>query len=634
MPTVDALDPDHPALDYPDADRPLAAAPFVLLDDARHEGAAAARLYRDPVAVVTAMRPADVLPALARLEALSGQGHHLAGMLTYEAGLALEPRLAPLLPARSGQAPLLWFGAFAGYTSIAAADMPAWLERRHKGLFASIGPLEPQVSPGAYQQSFARLQQAITEGDIYQANLTFPLAGPWAGDPLALYAALRPNAAAGHGGIVHDGADWWLSFSPELLFSLAGKAVRVRPMKGTRPRGADMAEDEALRADLAASPKDRAENLMIVDLMRNDLSRVARAGSVRVKQPFAIESYPTVHQMVSTVCGELPPDRNAFDLLRALFPCGSITGAPKIRAMELIAEVERDPRQLYCGSIGRIDPSGDAAFNVAIRTLRLETDGTGGNQPGGRAVLGVGSAIVADSQALPEWRECLVKGGFVRQSGRSPTAGPATGQVARFDLIETMRFTPENGIPLLELHLERLRGSAETLGFSFDRHALRNAIQALCFDADKPSRLRIVASRSGAFALELSDIPPLLPQPAICAILPLPVDEGDWRLRHKTTDRRFYEAGLTVAKEAGAHEALFLRDDGHVTEGCFTNIFVERDGGLLTPPTSLGLLPGVLRRSLLDEGRAVEAALTLDDLAPGFLIGNALRGLMPARLLT
>jgi para-aminobenzoate synthetase/4-amino-4-deoxychorismate lyase len=288
--------------------------------------------------------------------------------------------------------------------------------------------------------------------------------------------------------------------------------------------------------------------------------------------------------------------------------------------MELIGEVERDPRGAYCGSIGRIDPTGDAAFNVAIRTLRLSGDGT----PGSRAVLGVGSAIVADSQALAEWRECLVKGGFVREPGAP----------AQFDLIETMRFTPEEGIPLLESHLERIRASAQDLGFTFDRHAVRNAIQALCFDAEHPAKLRLVASRSGAFSLELANMPPAQAGPLVCAVLPLPVDSGDWRLRHKTTDRGFYEAGLAAGRAAGAGETLFVCDDGRLTEGCYTNIFVERDGTLLTPPAALGLLPGVLRRSLIEAGRAREAELTLDDLTGDFLVGNALRGLMPARLLT
>ena len=603
-------------------------APFILLDDARAQGASDARLYRDPVELVVARRPEEVAPALDRIAELNRQGHDMAGYLAYEAGLALEDRLFPLAAARTGaDGPLVWFAAFRGYRTIRASEVPGWLEAEAQGPAGGIGPLEPQLSQGGHARAFARLTRAIRDGDIYQANLTLPLAGSWHGDPLALYAAIRPVAGAGHGGVIWDGAQWLLSFSPELFFTLREGAATVRPMKGTRPRGRDGAEDARLAAELAASAKDRAENLMIVDLMRNDLSRIALPGSVRVEAPFAVETYPTLHQMVTTVRARLQPGKDAIDMLRALFPCGSITGAPKIRAMELIAEVERDPRGAYCGAIGRIDApasdggtgngAGDAAFNVAIRTLRL----TPGENGAGRAVLGVGSAIVADSHAVAEWRECLVKGGFVRSSAAS------------FDLIETMAFTPEDGIPLLELHLERIRASATELGFSFDRHALRNAIQALCFDAEGPSRLRLVVSRSGAYALELGAMPAALPVPAVCGVLPLPVDPGDWRLRHKTSDRGFYEEALKVAQDKGAHEALFLRDDGLVTEGSFTNLFVERGGTLLTPRAERGLLPGVLRRSLIEVGRAAEADLTLADLADGFLIGNALRGLMPARLL-
>ncbi|MGH6786361.1 MAG: aminodeoxychorismate synthase component I [Novosphingobium sp.] len=598
------------------------AAPFILLDDARPDGASEARLYRDPAEIVVARSAAEVAPGLARIDALRAGGAELAGYIAYEAGLALEPRLAPLAAARTGAAgPLLWFGAFAGYETIAAAEVSAWLAAQAGGP-ASIGPLDPQLSPGGYAAAFAALQEAIAAGDIYQANLTFPLSGAFRGDPIALYAAIRPAAGAGYGGVLFDGTHWLLSFSPELFVALKGDAATVKPMKGTRPRGRDAAEDAALAAELAASEKDRAENLMIVDLLRNDLSRVAEAGSVRVERPFAVESYPTVHQMTSTVRATLQPRRGALDLVRALFPCGSITGAPKIRAMELIDRTERDARGVYCGAIGRIDPTGDAAFNVAIRTLRLAPDSTGGAESRrGKAVLGVGSAIVADSEGLAEWRECLVKGGFVR------------GTAAGFDLIETMAFTPEAGIALLELHLERLKASAAELGFAFDRHAARNAIQALCFEARGAAKVRLTVARSGAYALELAPLPQALPDPAPCAVLRLPVDPGDWRLRHKSSDRGFYEAGLAAARGAGAAEALFVRDDGLITEGSFTNLFVGHEGALLTPPAARGLLPGVLRRSLLDRGDAREAELTLGDLADGFLLGNAVRGLLPARLL-
>ncbi len=597
--------------------------PFLLLDDARASGAADALLYETPHEVFVARRPEDVEAVLAKAEAARRSGGELAGYIAYEAGLALEPKLAGLAAARTGASgPLVWLGLFDPPQQIAADDVPDWLAARSQGT-GSIGPLEPQVSQGAYEEAFAQLQEAIRAGDIYQANLTFPLAGSYSGDPLGLYAALRPAASAGYGGVLYDGSHWLLSLSPELFVSLKGREAKAKPMKGTRPRGASEAEDAALAEELAGSVKDKAENLMIVDLMRNDLSRVAEPGSVRVDAPFAVESYPTVHQMVSLVRARLQEGKGALDLVRALFPCGSITGAPKIRAMELIDEVETAPRGPYCGAMGRIGADGDAAFNVAIRTLRL----TEIENRRGKAVMGVGGAIVADSEPRTEWREALLKGAFLRKSTADHTA-------PQFDLIETMRFTPEEGIALLEAHLSRMKDSARELGFAFDRHEARNQLHACCFLLDRPARVRLMASRSGAIVLDAQDMPPAWPEPARCIVLPLPVDEGDWRLRHKTTDRGFYDAGRDVAAGKGAQEALFVREDGLLTEGCITSIFVERDGVLLTPPTTLGLLPGVFRQSLLDVGKAREAELRIEDLQDGFFLGNALRGLMKARLLT
>ncbi|KUR73737.1 aminobenzoate synthetase [Novosphingobium fuchskuhlense] len=609
----------------------MTATPFILLDDARVEGArnartAPARLYTVPDEIVVARRLDEVDSALARIGAAPG---HWAGMIAYEAGLALEPRLAARLPARTGAAgPLVWFARFAEMREMTGAEAEAWLDAAVAGK-GRLGPLDPLVSPGGYAQGFDRLKSAICAGDIYQANYTFELGGTWEGDPLAIYRALRGDARSGYGAIIWDGAHWHLSVSPELFFTLEEGRAEVRPMKGTAPRGRTAEEDAAYKAALAGSVKDLAENLMIVDLMRNDLARVAEPGSVRVEAPFAVETYPTVHQMVTTVHARLQPGADARDLVRAIFPCGSITGAPKIRAMELIDEIERDARGLYCGAIGRIDApldddgadqqAGEAAFNVAIRTVRLLPDFPGAGR--GRATMGVGSAVVADSAALPEWRECLVKGDVLRLEASSA------------DLIETMAFDPAMGIALLELHLERMKASAAELGFEFDRHALRNAIHVLCFDLDVPSRVRLLVSKAGAHALDAAPLPPALPDPAICAVLPLPVAEGDWRLRHKTTDRNFYEGALRAAKAAGAHEALLLRDDGRLTEGSFTNLFVPRGDVLVTPPAVLGLLPGILRRSLLESGRAIEGDVTMADLEASFFIGNALRGLMPARLL-
>ena len=598
--------------------------PLVLLDDARVAGAADAQLFEDPAEIFVARRAEEVARVLAAADAARREkGGSLAGYLAYEAGLALEYRLAPLAASRTGGAgPLVWLGRFENHRTIPAAEVPDFLSERGEGK-ATLGPLDPQISPAAYEEAFDALQQAIAAGDIYQANLTFPLAGGFTGDPLALYAALRPAARAGYGGVVFDGDRWLLSLSPELFVSLKGREAKVKPMKGTRPRASDETADRALRDELAASEKDRAENLMIVDLLRNDLSRVAEAGSVRVEDAFAVETYPTVHQMVTTVRARLSEDAGPMELLTALFPCGSITGAPKIRAMELIAGIERGSRGPYCGAIGRIDPSGDAAFNVAIRTLRL----TEIENARGKAELGVGGAIVAGSDVHTEWREALTKGAFARASGPE-------WQSPAVDLIETMLFEPRTGIAELEAHIQRMRDSAAELGISFDRHEARNQIQALCFDLEGPACVRLMASRGGALALEARPLPPAWPDPALAILLPLPVDSGDWRLRHKTSDRGFYEDARRAALAEGADEAIFVRDDGLVTEGAITNVFVECEGVLVTPPTALGLLPGVMRARLLTNGRAREGELTIADLEGGFLLGNALRGLMPAQIKT
>ncbi|WBY17205.1 aminodeoxychorismate synthase component I [Erythrobacteraceae bacterium WH01K] len=606
------------------AKRMVERQPFVLLDDARVDGAADAHAYSDARALFVAYRPDQVEDVLARARTAQAEGGGtLAGYIAYEAGLALEPKLQPLAASRSGAAgPLVWLGLFDRCETMPAAAVPGWLEARAEGT-AALGPLEPQLSPGAHADAFAALQEAIRAGDIYQANLTLPLAGSYRGDPMALYAALRPAAQAGYGGVIFDGTDWLLSLSPELFVSLKDGTVRAKPMKGTRPRSADPKTDAALAQELAASDKERAENLMIVDLMRNDLSRVAEPGTVGVDEPFKVEHYPSVHQMVTTVTARLDDKHDVFDLVRAIFPCGSITGAPKIRAMELIAQTERDARGPYCGAIGRIDAKGDAAFNVAIRTLRLTPIENGQ----GRAVLGVGAGIVADSAALPEWRETMVKGSFARTS--TPQAG-----AAGFDLIETMHFDPETGIALLERHLERLKASAAELGFTFDRHESRNRIQSLCFDLEDAAKVRLLASRGGEIALEAAPLPPVPDNPLKCIILPLPVDPGDFRLRHKTTDRGFYEDALAAARDAGAQEALFIRDDGLLTEGSWTSLFAPRDGTLVTPALDLGLLPGVRRAQLLDSGDAVVGAVRIEDLEDGFKLANAVRGLMDAELLT
>lgn len=574
------------------------AAPFVLLHDAR-AGLDHARLYRAPRRVLTAWTPDEVHDLLAAIRAWPGAA---AGFLSYGAGAAFEPA-AGGEPAST--TPLGWFGLFDGFEEV--ADVAALLPDP-AGVWT--GAPEPEPSRADYRAMFDAAQALIRAGDLYQLNLTFRARVPFIGDPLALYAGLRQTAGVGWSALVATGTQTILSLSPEMFFTRDGDMLVSRPMKGTARRHPDPAIDLAVARTLATDTKQRAENLMIVDLMRNDLSRVAVAGSVAVPELFAVERYPTVHQLTSKVTATLARECDSIDVLSALFPCGSITGAPKVRAMQAIAAVERgSPRGAYTGAIGRIDADGSAAFNVAIRTLTID-------EGADHAVIGIGGGIVADSRVDDEWDEAIAKAAFLAGARR------------RVDLLETMAFDPDEGVLRIERHLERLRNSAAALGFAFDRHAARNELQAATFRLRAAARVRLMVSQSGAVAIEVAAAPPPPDQPLRIALAPLPVGERDWRLRHKTSDRRFYDAARTAS---GADEVVFFTPDGRLTEGSFTNLFVPRGDTLVTPRTG-SLLPGVLRGELLDTGKAIEGNVVAEDLRDGLFVGNALRGLMRATL--
>lgn len=599
----------------------FADGPFVLLDDAREESAAPTRLYRDPVSVISTTKWEEWDVCLREFESAQRAGHHLAGYWSYEAGLALEQRLRDRRP-RSLPTPLLWFGIFRDYQEL---DDPTLLDHLPDPTGAWLGRLHPGVSRSHYDVTFDQVQAYIEGGDVYQANLTFRAQARYAGHPLALYAAVRERAKAGYGGAIFDGQNWMLSFSPELFFALKDGRITAKPMKGTAARLADADADAIVRDTLLHDPKQQAENLMIVDLLRNDLSKVAISGTVDVPELFHVESYPTIHQMTSTVTAQLDTDRDVVDILRQIFPCGSITGAPKIRAMEIIDELETDPRGIYCGSIGRIDPPksnghSDAAFNVAIRTFHISTDD---EQDDKKLSIGLGSGIVADSKGHEEWRECLAKGEFAKVESEAPV-----------DLIETMAFDPAHGIHRLEPHLERMKASAAALEFEFDRHAARNSIQAVTFHQEDPAVIRLMLAKSGEVAIELRPKPAPLSEPVQCRLVPMHANAADYRLHHKTSDRRVYKiTGEDDGLNADVHP-IFVDAAGYVTEGAIWNVFVEQDEKLLTPPLSRGVLPGVLRRELLESSKAVEADLRAEDLEGGFLLGNSVRGLVDAETVT
>ena len=565
--------------------------------------------FSAPQRILAADDGPGILAALREVEAATEQGLWAAGYLSYEAGFVFEERLAPHLPAPGG-APLLWFGLYAAPERLDAAEV----DRR---LAAAAGPaggeatgIVPQLDSEGYRQAFDRVQALIAAGDTYQVNLTLKASFTLAGDPVALYRALCSKQAVAYGALINTGEQWILSRSPELFVASRGGTLSARPMKGTLPRGRNAAEDEAARAALAADAKNRAENLMIVDLLRNDLGRIAEIGSVKVTDLYTVETYSTLHTMTSGITARRRPGVSTTALLANLFPCGSITGAPKLRAMEIIRDVETGPRGVYTGSIGYVAPGGDLMLNVAIRTAVIGADG--------RGEIGIGGGVVADSTAEDEYAEALLKMAFFTRP-----AEPVT-------LIETMLWRQEGGYVLLDRHLDRMAQSAAIFALPFDHAAILALLEGM--DHAAPAmRVRLTLDATGPAVTAVA----LPASPAVFrfAIAPERLDSQSLWLRHKTTNRAFYDEPRQQAHAAhGVDEVIFRNERGEVTEGSITNIFVQRNGVLLTPPLSSGLLPGTLRAQLLAQGEAVEQVLTLDDLesAEAIWLGNSVRGLMRA----
>ncbi|QLH51640.1 MAG: aminodeoxychorismate synthase component I [Candidatus Accumulibacter cognatus] len=560
----------------------------------------------------TAADPVRVFDVVERTLAA---GNWVALAADYALGASLEPILAKPPPGRT----LLRAWVFEQAEWLDPPMVHTFLAEQVAGLpeyqrLAGIAELSPGVDAAKHAEQVRQIGHWIADGDCYQINLTFPLTFRIYGHPLALYTRLRERQPVRYGGYIGCGQEAILSFSPELFFERSGSRVVTRPMKGTAPRGGTPRADQEWRAALLSSAKERAENIMIVDLLRNDLGRLAQPGKVRVEALCEAEAYPTLWQMVSTVAADLPATP-LIELFGSLFPCGSITGAPKIRAMQRIAELEESPRGLYTGALGWLAPTGDCRFNVAIRTIEMGTDQ--------RARMGVGSGIVADADPASEYAECLLKGSFL------------TAFDPGFELFETLRL--EDGeYSWLPLHLDRLQASARGLGFAC---ALPTVSAVLAAEAaGRPRgvfRVRLTLAHDGSCRVTAS---PFMDEPgrqwkARLAAEALPDD--DYLLRHKTTARIRYERALAVLTACPAvFDTIFLNTRGEVCEGARSNVFVERDGVLLTPPLHCGLLPGVLRRQLLESGRAREQVLRLEDLrgASRLYLGNALRGLLPVLL--
>ncbi|MEI6756980.1 MAG: aminodeoxychorismate synthase component I [Chlorobium sp.] len=576
---------------------------------------AEALLFSTPLEVITLLSLSGLEEFFCRLEEKVAEGFFLAGWLGYEAGAGFEPSLCATYDETQPHSPLGWFGVYREPERFSAGEVAEIFADDRA--FSDVLPedLAFNLSEEEFREKLSILKDEIAAGNVYQVNFTGRYRFSFSGSAPALFGALRAAQPSSFTAFLKTGERTILSFSPELFFQKRGSVIETRPMKGTAPRGVTSEEDSRLREGLAGCKKNRAENLMIVDLLRNDLGRICKPGSVGVAGLFATESYPTLHQMVSTIRGEEREGVGLYELFRALFPCGSVTGAPKIKAMKLIQALEPEPRGIYTGAIGFITPDRDMLFNVAIRTLELS---------GTEGLYGSGSGIVWDSDAGEEFRECQLKAKIL---------GGSTFH--SFGLFESILWNRH--YLWLEEHLARLASSASQLGFPCEKSVavelLRQLEGQMRLDGNH-FKVRLDLSCLGVFTARFE--PFAHPGSGAAVRLCLAgerTDSSNLLLCHKTTRRELYDRYYTLAREKGYDEVLFLNERGEVTEGAISSLFIRKGQQFLTPPLHCGLLDGIFRRYFLSTRPfAKEKIVTLDDLkeAEMICIANSVRGLRTA----
>ncbi|MGO1058367.1 aminodeoxychorismate synthase component I [Planococcus sp. FY231025] len=554
--------------------------PYLMFEFKNKEGAVEPLAFTDPVQVLETHELSEVPAILESVEKALGEGFYAAGYIAYEAAPAFHPEM---VVHEGAELPLVWFGIF---------NKPAHPEpEREEGRF-EVSDWRLASSEAQYRNGIARIKDAIEEGHTYQVNYTERLHADFTGSTRAFYGQLARNQQAGYGAYLDLGRYRILSASPELFFRMDGGSITTKPMKGTAVRGRTAAEDRERAEQLLLSEKERAENLMIVDLLRNDMSRLAAPGSVKVSKLFEVEAYPTVLQLTSTVEAELAPNLSVFDWFSALFPCGSITGAPKISTMQTIAELESSPRGVYCGAIGFITPDKNAVFSVPIRTVVIDSEN-------GSAQYGVGGGITWDSTPQGEFEELYAK------------AKVLTARRPEFSLLESLRLE-DGGYPLLSYHLKRLEASAAYFGFHAEIEEAEALLAKLAGQfPDGIHKVRLLMGRTGACTAEAQPAFPVS-GPVKAMLAEGPVDSSDPFLFHKTTHRKVYEAAQLAAGDAFA--SLLWNENGELTEFTIGNLVVEKDGCFFTPPTTCGLLAGTFRQQLLDSGKITERVVLKDSL--------------------
>jgi para-aminobenzoate synthetase/4-amino-4-deoxychorismate lyase len=606
---------------------------MILLDDAQStKTKPSSRLYEHALrswAIYPRPSQSETIAAvdqcLLEINAALAQGEHVVAAFAYELGLYIH-RIAH--PSDHGEKahPLIEAWSFKSHESFSKQDVDSFIDHKIANLepdsqVAGVANLHFSINEDQFTTDIQAIQEYIRSGDTYQINHTFRIKGETYGDPLALYARLRNRQPGRFGAFIENGSKNILSQSPELFIQKQGSTLKAMPMKGTASALSDSAEH------LSADAKNQAENVMIVDLLRNDLSRLALPGTVTVPQLFQVARHGDVLQMTSTVQAEIKPGIELRDVLNAVFPCGSVTGAPKKRSMEIIQELEPQDRGYYCGALGWIDPSGDFAFSVPIRTLEIERNNDSHTSS---FTLGIGAGITIDSEASQEWDECQIKAAFLSK---------LPSELGLFETILVSQGRAQH----LQLHLGRLSDSALALGIQHSIADITQLIESTCetISEDCDYRLRLDLDHSGKPSCQISPISALPKSVKLfwaSDILPNPsngtLHSGNVLLRHKVSSRKLYDQAWKLAEGLGGFDALFINEQGFVTEGGRSSIFIKSGDRWLTPPVTAGLLPGVMRSIILNDPKwnAHEANLTIDDVrnAKEIMLSNALRGTLPA----